>query len=176
MFDEGAIRRNFSSVSDQRRFVNAKDKVPRFQGQNCNAHFPDSPRYTLDQCLERMTADDANRPGVQVGEGLIVLDFDNVRDPSTGDITAESQAVLALFPNAYVEVSLSGYGLKLVTLVPEGGLNVFTKNVIDLEKKACQDEKKRPAIEIFQHRTYPVLTGNVIQENVIGDIEPQGLE
>ena len=60
---------------------------------------------------------------------LIALDFDNCRDPATGDIRQWAKDVIKLCHNSFAEVSPSGYGLRqwvlLNTLPPRGTRSVI---------------------------------------------------
>ena len=46
---------------------------------------------------------------------LVGLDFDNCRDPETGEITEDVLEIVRLFESKYVEASVSGTGVHLIT-------------------------------------------------------------
>jgi putative DNA primase/helicase len=100
---------------------------------------------TFDQALTAYEADHASGIGFVLGDGIMGIDLDAVRDPDTGTLEPAAQAIVDRL-DTYTEVSPSGTGVKLLLrgTVPQG--------------------RKRPAdgldVEIYPSGRYFTLTGH----------------
>lgn len=79
--------------------------------------------------------------------GVVGVDLDHVRDPETGKVTPEAEAIVELL-NSYTEISPSGTGLHIYVrgTIPEDG----------------RKDTKR-GIEMYQAGRFFTVTGNVYE-------------
>jgi putative DNA primase/helicase len=75
---------------------------------------------------------------------IVGVDLDDVRDPKTGELSAQACAVVDDF-DTYTEISPSGTGLRLFAFAPKGTLP--------------QDGRKKGSFEIYESGRYLTLTG-----------------
>jgi hypothetical protein len=74
----------------------------------------------------------------------IGIDIDHCRDPITGEIDKRAMDMLDLFPNCYVEVSMSGTGLHIIVMA-------------DIPKAI-----KVEGLEIYGWGRYFIMTGDIL--------------
>ena len=90
-------------------------------------------------------------------------DLDNVRDPETGEIVPEAQAIIDTYraAGAYIEVSVSGTGVHIISRgqLPEGG------------RKRANAFGKGTGLEVYDKGRYFTMSGDPLGEvpAVIGD-------
>jgi putative DNA primase/helicase len=87
-------------------------------------------------------------------DDLAGIDLDHCRDPETGTIEPWAQAIINMFPGAYVEISQSGTGVHLIVRakLPEKFPN----------KRTGLGGEGKGAIEVYDRARYFVMTGNCI--------------
>ena len=83
---------------------------------------------------------------VFAGDGLFGIDLDHCRNPVSGEISDEAQAILTRFPGSFAEVSPSGRGIHLIGQAqalphPSSG-------------------NKRDGLEVYWHSRFFTVTGN----------------
>lgn len=93
---------------------------------------------------------------------FLMVDFDNVRDPETGEVIPETLAILNALGPTYVDVSTSGGGLHAyyVGMLPED----FTTLTFDLRDEAVFGHSKAPECEVYDGKRLFILTGDRVTE------------
>lgn len=108
--------------------------------------------------------------GVVLGEGLVGIDLDDVRDPATGEIHPDAQRILE-HSGSYAEVSPSGTGLKIFGSGQWAG---FPDAVVDGKKRTSKN--RRPfadgEIEVYGDVRYFTVTGRKIGDGTFRDLTP----
>lgn len=98
------------------QWINARsDKVPfdALTGKKINPN-DTANHLTYAEALRRSTAYGCLTGfSLQPFDGVGCLDIDNCRNPQTGELNDKVKAILALFPGAYYEVSISGTGIHI---------------------------------------------------------------
>lgn len=94
------------------------------------------------------------------------VDLDGCRDSHTGQLTSWASYVLRAIPNAYCEVSPSGWGVKLIARgrppISSGKTGeVFKAHHLDLTPIA--GSPKAPEIALFVERRFFCLTGELLE-------------
>ncbi len=94
------------------------DKVPYDPKTGRRASTTDSRTWaTFDEALEALEPGSYDGLGFvfSSGDPFVGFDFDNVRDPETGEVSERVLAFIGRFEDKYVEVSRSGRGIHLIT-------------------------------------------------------------
>ncbi len=96
------------------------------------------------------------------GDGLLLIDGDDVRCPDTGEVHPAFKTLLAQLGLTWCEVSKSGSGIHAVYRgdLPE---NSKTQPVLDLDDDPWRSNEEIPQIEIYETKHVGVLTGEHIE-------------
>jgi len=97
---------------------NGKYTKPPFQPAHPESHAANDRSETWDTssaAIKAVLAGGANGIGFALtGSSYCAIDMDHCRDPATGKIDAWARALLDRAPNAYVEATVSGTGLRII--------------------------------------------------------------
>lgn len=113
--------------------------------------------FTLGQAVDNIPRSGGVGVSMPVArQGVVVVDFDNVRDPETGELTDLGREGFRRFSGTYVEVSPSGAGLRVVAL----GIKTTTKQQ---SKKTEAGEK----VEVYAtgEKRWLRMTGAAIRQD-----------
>jgi hypothetical protein len=88
----------------------------RIDNPNCNASSSNPDTWgTYKQAVEQVLAGRADGIGFALkGRDIGGIDLDHCRDPETGEIAPWAQNYVGRFPDAYVEATVSGKGLRIL--------------------------------------------------------------
>ena len=116
---------------------------------------------------------DAEQKGfvLTTDDGYFAIDLDGAYDPDTGEIADWAAAILAKFPNAYMEFSPSATGFHIFTrgTLPEGrGRKVPVTGAPAVGEHIA-------AVEAYDRGRYFTVTGNAYQAPGCIGADPEGL-
>ena len=118
------------------------------------------------EAANRVKAGQAQGVGFEFsGNGYVGVDLDTVRNPETGEVSAEAQEIISLL-DSYTEISPSGYGFHILVKADIA----LKRNKKKLSAPAIVerlDEKgksKNPEIEAYNNERYFTITGNIYGE------------
>jgi primase-polymerase (primpol)-like protein len=126
---------------EERRGKGKPTKVPYMPGTERKASTTDL--LTWDWIEEAVEAFDS---GEYDGVGFVFcsadpfvgLDFDNCRDPQTGEVDPQVLDIIEQYERPYVEVSVSGTGIHLITLGKiRGGAKKGDYEIYDQDRYFC---------------------------------------
>lgn len=116
-------------------------KVPKIAGTNRGASTTDLLTWrSFEEALEAYEADKHDGIGFVFcsADPFVGLDFDKVRDPATGDIEPPVLEYFLRFKKRYVEVSVSGTGVHVITRGKiKGGKKKGAREVYDQDRFFC---------------------------------------
>jgi hypothetical protein len=115
---------------------------------------------TFEQALAVVAAGKADGAGIVLGDGLVGVDLDHVRDPESGALTVEAAEIVRAL-DSYTEVSPSGTGLHILLrgTLPPGG-------------------RRKGAVEMYAEGRYFTVTGqqHLAVEAERADVSEFGVE
>ena len=112
--------------------------------------------------------DNAQGVGFVVNGVVVGFDLDGCRDPETGDISSWAQSILDALEGCYVEITPSGFGLRVWVR----GALPGTDKVFNLDPAVGFGGKVK--IEVFTDERYFTVTGQPFFEEP-GDVEERDL-
>lgn len=85
--------------------------------------------------------------------GVVGIDLDNCRNPTTGELTPTAQDILGRLPGAYAEVSVSGTGIHILVVGSYAGQRT----------RPAKKPADGTGIELYPAGRYFTLTGRLVQ-------------
>lgn len=117
------------------------------------------PRVTDDLAFISQKPDD---PYDAPPDPFLMVDFDNVRDPETGEVIPEATSIIAALGATYVDVSTSGGGLHAdyIGELPED----FQTLTFNLRDDAVFGHSKAPEVEVYDGKRLFICTGDRVRD------------
>lgn len=145
------------------RWVARKGKIPIDPNTGKQAKANDSNTWgTYDAALRAAKRTDGI--GFELGDGIVGVDLDTVRDPATGELAPDARAIIDLL-DSYTELSPSGYGVHI--LIKASGVTLPSHKVKlpqnGIHRESEDGKKKAPELEVYDSARYFTMTGSIFE-------------
>jgi len=116
-------------------------KVPYTPGTERKASTTDLMTWgTFEEAMAALDSGEYDGVGFMFcsADPFVALDFDNCRDPETGEVDSEVLGIIKEYKRSFVEVSVSGTGLHLITAGKiRGGAKKGGYEIYDQDRYFC---------------------------------------